>query len=621
MTHLGLVAGFFLLSLFLGSGLWLLLASPRQRPDAALFLCLSPIVGIAWACLWLSNAFSLKVPFRSASVGFALVTILLNGFSYFRHRRELKGLLATVASSKVRSLLFLGLALVIAGVLLLPVIGQPCLTAPWRIGPDAPGYAGTAQFILAGRSSADLTADNIFPTDMFAREFLWRALRRGFSLVLALYSGTFHLHAVQAGFYLVALSYLLLTLGAMKVFADVFGEKDTVSAVLAGLVLGLNCNLLFIFLEGGYGQIVSMALCMGVLLAVSAYLRVRVLSRRAAVRLLLIVGLLIAAAVTSYSESAFLVIGVSVGYWILSFIRVRFRPKPVLLLLPLLVLALSPGVVGSWISFQIRNVGNLANGGIGWPQPQWAYVLELLGIRDLYDVPIDPTLAYMKPVEPQGGVLFISVALSLLFFASTMTLFFLRKNRASQWLFLGTGLIVAAHLFFRLQLAISSYAYTKIAVFLLPLVLVGGLGTLTALINSSIRRWLIGGCLCAIVSYNGIHALLSYRAQAYYLTPGDLELTKVPRIQGNRIVLVNLPKPRRGELNMLVALLNGKWTSAEIRSAQAAHDWAADTSPILFLQRESAAKTPDSPGKETILWQGSDYRLIDPGLRVNEAVR
>ncbi|MGE5786307.1 MAG: hypothetical protein ACM3ZE_17035, partial [Myxococcales bacterium] len=602
-------------------GLWLLLCPPKRRTDAALLLSLGPILGIAGIGLFHANAFSLKVPFPVASIGLSLVTVLVNAWASWRYRADLGCLLRSCRRAPARAAFLLGVGIIVSAVLLVPVLDLPYLTAPWRIGPDAAGYAGAAKFILDRRTTPDTYPACIAPIDTVAGEFIWVVLRRGYPLVLAFYSGILQLHPIQVGFYLAALCYLLLFVSGTKLFWDVFGEGDAPTSILVSLACCLNCNLLFFFLEGGYGQIASMALSMGILVGVFSYVRLSEVSRREDIRLLFLVGLLVSAAATFYTESIFLIIGVTLGYLVLSFLRTRFRLRWPFLLLPAVVFLFSPEIVGSWFSVQLSNVGSLAKGNIGWPQPQWIYALELLGLRNMYLAPIDPALGYMKPEDPLGRQLLVSATLFLLFFSGAMTLYFSRKTRASQWFFLAAGLVTAAHLYFRIELN-HTYAYTKIAVFLLPLLLLGLGGLLVSHVERPTLRWLVGGLFAASVSVNGVRTLLRYRAEEFYLTDRELELLQVPRLQGDRLVVVTDEKPpRRNEKWFWMAILSRRWTRPDVSSAQTAFDWQGSTTPVLFLERNTggnmaaASKPADT---YQLLWQGSEYRLVDPGLVVRD---
>lgn len=626
MVHLAVLVGFYCLSLFFGSGLWLILSPAHQRRDATTLLSLGPVLGIAWVGLFLANAFSLHVPFAAASVALASTTTILNALTYWRYREDLGSQIRSYRARKTTKLLFLGLAVAFSVALLSPVLDKSWLTMPWRVGPDASGYAGTAQFLLEGHSYDGITADNIVVVDMVAREFLWAALRRGFPLTLAFYSGVLHQHPSQTAFYLAALCYLLVFLCGMRLYAIALGKGDVWATVLAGLSIGLNCNLLFVFLEGGYGQISSMALSVGILLSVFSFTRTCGKERADNTRGLLLVGLLTSAAATYYTESVFPILGVFGGYLVLSLLRSRLRWSWNFLLTPLVVFLLSPQVVGAWVAFQVGNVGNLAKGGIGWPQPQWPFVLEVLGLRNMYDAPISPQAHVIIPHEPDGHALFIAVCIALLVFAGATALFFTLKTRASQWFFLAVGLIVALHLFFRFDLNVHSYAYTKMCVFLLPLLCLGMFGFLPTHIRQAALGRGIGSLFVAIVGWNGVDMLSTYRTTAWYLSKGDVELRKVPRLQGDRVVLLMPAKNvRYMESAAVLPLLSGRYSHKDFWGAQYLFNWASNTTPVLLLRRKEAEEQPATPlasvaERSKVIWEGSEYRLLDPALAAKDVL-
>lgn len=621
-VHLGILIALYGLTLYFGSGIWLLLAPCAQRRAPAALFCTAPLVGLAWVGLFLANAFTLELPFGPGCVVLATSTTILNGYAYWRYRTDLGVLARSLRRHHAKAVFYTGLTSSFSIALLLPVIDKPVLTMPWRIGPDAVGYVGAAQFLVRGRVHADLTPDNIYLSSIFAGEFLWHALRRGFSLTLAFLSFVLHLHPVQLGFYFAAFCCVLMFLAGLRLFAMAWAKGDTVATSFAALAFGMNCNLLVVLFEGGYGQVSSMALAMGVLIGVFSFRRTS--ERAENVRLALLVALLASAAVTYYTESAFPMLMAFGGYLVLSLLRNRLHWRWNFVIAPLLVPLLSPEIVISWFAFQIRNVGNLVKGNVGWPQPQWPFAAEVLGLRDMYDAPISTVIRIIPPNEPDGRILFLSVAVSLIFFAGTCAIFFRERSSAPQWLFLTTGLILALHLFFRFELGTHSYPYTKMAVFFTPMLCLGLFGTLRALFRRPVIRTLLGGVLVLVIAYTGIGFLRTYRASAYFLTQGDLELARVPRIQGKRIVLPLLGVGgRHQELSVLLTLLDGKLTHPSMLGAQPGRDWANDQTPVLLLQKKRKDGLVEAPfadiaAQAKVLWRGSEYALLDPNLTASE---
>lgn len=625
MIHLSLVLGLYCMSLLAGSWLWLSLVAPRQRTNAASFLALSPLLGIAWIGLFHANAFSLKIPFGRAHLCLILVTAVLSGWTYFRCRNDLAKMFRVRHLHGETIVAFTSVALVFCALLLFPVLKLTFLTTPWRTGADAAGYAGATQFILDGHGFDNVSSDLRVPVSTIGKEFLITALRRGIPLTLATYARVFRLHPGQLVFYFAVHLQLLLFLCAMRAFWEAFGwlrrPWSVTVTVLAGVSLGLNCNIVYILLEGGHAQIAAMALCTAMLLSIYSFARSGAVSLKDDLRLLLLLGVLTSAAATFYTESIFLLIGVTVGYVLLSAFRSRIRVRWIFLLTPCVAFLLSIDIVGSWVSFQVRNVDNLARGGIGWPQPQWAYIVELLGLRNLYQ-PFDYGWGTIPSQEPVGRFLTISIALSVLALCLSAGYFFAKKTRASQWILLALGLIFVAHLFFRFDLGVHSYAYAKIAAFLLPLLVLGILGALCSTRISPLICLLAAAVLAIGSSYNGYRELQAYREKAHHYTKGDIALAKIPPLQGSGVVLLrDRSRGRFLEMWFMLPLLSGKFASRDMSSFQQSLAWN-ESVPLLLLEHKTESYLKGRPTWETskrnILWQAHEYQLVDPGVLVTD---
>src|SRR5207253_3747819 len=98
-----------------------------------------------------------------------------------------------------------------------------------------------------------------------AYEFMVQTLRRGFPSVAAAVADLFQMHPAQTIFTMTAVLLFLCLLIVVRLSRLILADRNPLFAWLIAAAVGFNCNLLFILYEGGYQQIASLPLIVGVI--------------------------------------------------------------------------------------------------------------------------------------------------------------------------------------------------------------------------------------------------------------------------------------------------------------------------------------------------------------------
>jgi hypothetical protein len=301
------------------------------------------------------------------------------------------------------------LFLVVLYLILLPGIRQGNLTTPVRMGPDQLGYAGAAQALADGETLSSIAEDlktvtgqedleeakglnfQLLRFDLHcSTEFLLKALRWGYPAILASTTWIASQDSVyRLDFVLLIFSWAMLFGLAYHASRSVIGAPWYVCSLLAA-ALALNCNLLNIYYEGSYAQVMATPILFMLLLYLYDLRKNNVSQNRSSLmRRVVFVGFLCAGLLSIWNEAFILLAIVCLLTVALDLILVRRMQKVWMalfvagaLLAFFLVAPLTLHLVLMVKSQLFTHLHNVSVG--GWWQPQWATPPEIMGWLDIY---------------------------------------------------------------------------------------------------------------------------------------------------------------------------------------------------------------------------------------------
>lgn len=360
----------------------------------------------------------------------------------------------------------------------------------FRLGVDLAAYASATSEILG-----------ITPANQLSVEILRNAHRWGLPALAAVLHATipFQTNIYELLFMTVLALYVSGALGVGALFSALVSVNS--SRTKAGLfavafpgfaALALICNSAHLnyFNEGFYPQIIGTAL-LGNVLGIVLLLRNAAKAGESPLRgqglagvlsMVILLAILSGAIAVTYSEAFFLVLVFVVGCLLLDAVgrdwsRIRIGGLSMAGLLLGFILAFP--VSQKLIDFTFRNSGNVAN--IGYPQPNWMYPSELLGVGTIYadvEAYLDTAVSVHRVPRTKSGMVLGGAVSVLLIWLVARAAIFLRDTRFVMTAALGIiGFFsVNAWLFLKGGMP-QNYAYNKLSsilsVILIPLVLVG----------------------------------------------------------------------------------------------------------------------------------------------------
>lgn len=604
---------------FLVHGFWLYaLCVPEERTDIGTLLVVAPVLGLCVLSLYYTNTVTRSVPFSAAKVPFQVLTLLLTLAALWGRRSALgRGFVEFWCAARAVPRAWAAaccLLVLMALALLGPVLGKP-LTTPWRIGPDATGYVNCARFLLEDKTLSGFSGKFTSPSEIYAYEFIGQALRIGFVSVVAAIADLFHLHPVQVIYTTAAVLMFLCLLAVARLARLFLAERHPAFPYLIAAAVAFNCNLLFILYEGGYAQIASLPLVMAMVLL--QYGGIRGCDSRP--RIVLLAGILLAAAAEIYLESLFIIPMLGAGYlvseaWVRR--RLAFGLRQALTVAGIVVLAfvLNWDVMSSWFRFQAENVTLLSLA--GWPQPQWAYFPEIVGWVNIYRRVVGNHPEVVNAVTATAAC--VSLLVSLLF-AGCVLASWLRGHRAGGLAVVPAAMIVGAFWYFHCHRHVHNYPYMKIYTMVLPVLTAGCLGTLLAV--ERLRRWtaiaVTGLTLLTVV--NGVSFIRTYRFNSAFLSTGLIELKDVERtVDLSGYVLLTLPETDEhwGFREFFIrSLFSSRLIHPGFFPQQ---DFSDDRArPVALLVRHKGRSAVYDP--RDVLWLGREYLILNTRIPLEDA--
>jgi hypothetical protein len=621
LSYLHFVPFLFVFLFFFSHGFWLyVLLFPKRSTSLLSLFAFSPILGACALSLYGSNLIWLSQPIPKYTTSIFLVAAVLNLFALWFGRERLARMLrifgnlaggdSSIRRDTLTSIIF---SIAVPLALLGPILGAP-LTTPWRIGPDAGGYINCASFLLEGKTLNDFSGAFLVPNEIYAYEFMVQALRRGCAAVLAILCAGLGKAPAESSFLTIAVQLFMLQLVVLWMVREVF-ERSLLTSWLVSCAVVLNCNLLFIFYEGGYAQIASMSL----IAAIVFLFQSSTLENQGIGKTGLLYGLLLAGASELYLESLFIILPLLVGYFANRLFIVGEKIPPKRYFVALIATAVSFlanwDVLIHWLPFQIDNSNLLWIA--GWPQPQWATFPEIMGWIDIYKNVVGNNWNVKNIV----GSWALATSGLITIYLLALSLYRLRKSDAAALLVIVPAiLVVGSFFYFRDIRQVHSYSYMKIYTLVLPFLATGTLLLFSSSRDvSNSKSSMISMILSSIVIVNGVNFIKSYRADYAYLRSGLLELSAAETTADlSKFVLLAYPDSDKyaglREL-FLRSLFGTKMIHAGFFPQQDFSNFANSEVALIVHrgQRDCKFRAQD------ILWEGTEYTILNTHIPVVDA--
>jgi hypothetical protein len=622
LSHLHFVPFLFVFLFFFFHGFWLyVLLFPKHSTSLLSLFAFSPILGACALSLYGSNLIWLSKPIPEYTTSIFLVAAVLNLVALWFGWERLARMLPILGNSAcgdgaprrdtLTSIIF---CIAVPLALLGPILGVP-LTTPWRIGPDAGGYINCASFLLEGKTLDDFSGAFLVPNEIYAYEFMVQALRRGCAAVLAILCAGLGKAPAEGAFLIIAVQLFMLQLVVLWAVRQIF-EGSLFTSWLVSSAVVLNCNLLFIFYEGGYAQIASMSLIAAI---VFLFRSSTTLENQGIWKTGLLYGLLLAGASELYLESLFVILPLLACYFTyqLFILGERIQPKRYFVALIATVVSFLANwdVLVHWLPFQIDNSNLLWIA--GWPQPQWATFPEIMGWIDIYKNVVGNNW------NVQNFLSSWALAISELITIYLLVLFFYKLRKRDTAALLGVipaALVIGSFFYFREIRQVHSYSYMKIYTLVLPFLATGTLLLFSSSRDvSNSKSNMIPIILSSIVIMNGVIFIRSYRADYAYLKSGLIELSVAERTADlSKFVLLTHPDSDKyaglREL-FLRSLVKTKMIHAGFFPQQDFSNFASNEVALIVRRGQSDCKFH----AQDILWEGTEYTILNTHISVVEA--
>lgn len=460
----------------LGPFVWL-----APRGCARLGLPLACNLGLGLIAVVATHIVYLNLPIGDAALvamGLSIAALVLNAI--LRPKHLLSELFAALRTAHT-SWSIGSLGLLVALLAIWPAV-RAGGEQPYRVGVDEIGYAITAQYLRDGGTRKSLEAAVIretgqpslrealaanvtaldFDVDV-ASEFILKSQRYGYSGMLASIAellGAKRVVAFQMCF-LVFPIWLLFAV-AFSFLSEDLGITRPV-AVAWSASIALNCNLLNVLCEGQHAQIFTSALMGLIFVFWWRWRRNGGISAGFAEGGALATFLFAIVAATYFEQIialgavAFLVV---IGDLIYGKPHLK-RGNLVLVFACALGCCLTGGYMADWAPRILHHTANMARGGGGFWQPQWAQPVDIAGYVDIYNPAVSTFVG--RGVLQALGLGIVSLALV------EATLVVLWRSRAADSVFWAAPLVFVAIVFVKSFYLdhIHNYNYMKAYTFML----------------------------------------------------------------------------------------------------------------------------------------------------------
>lgn len=468
-----------------------------------------------------------------------------------------------VKNALLKVLLNGALLLGILFLIILPGIRQGSFTTPFRMGPDAIGYAGAAQALADGGTLSSIAKDlkaatgkedleeakgvnlQLLRFDLHcSSEFLLKALRWGYPTILANMTWVTSLDSVyRLDFVLLVFSWAMLLGLAYYACRSIIKAPWYICSLLMA-ALALNCNLLNAFYEGSYAQVMATPILFMLLLYLWDLRKKNTLENRSSqIRQVAFVGFLCAGLISIWNE-AFICLGiVCFIVLVLHLLLVRKTQKVWLivfgagaLLAFCLVAPLTLNLILMVKSHLLTHLRDISAG--GWWQPQWATLPEIMGWVNIYAHSSQP-----PNILPRDSVEVVSVFLGSLLILAAGEYYVVSNKKWDHafWLapVLFVLLIYAKCVFWDRTI---NYQYYKAYTAFLPVVFIfiyTAFFYLVRRVNSRLQYVLYGitALTIFVTAFGGVSYIRKYHEESRYFTDEMSDLQKHSELLSNYVLM------------------------------------------------------------------------------------
>jgi len=562
--------GIYLILLYLGIGIFVLIV-PSYFKKAYLYAVISPIIGCCLLAIIGSWVMALNMTIQWALIFSLIIATIVNLFVLWRGKIWQKIVFKKPSFINIVScILFVVILLVLA----IPAVREDNITTPLRLNGDTVGYAGAAQALVNGETlssigeelksvegktnlkEAELSNSLLLRFDLHCSSaFLLCSLRWGYPIILATMTLATNVGSVYR------LDFLLLIFAwAMLLGLLYFACKEIMKAPLYicwGLVvaLALNCNLLNVYYEGSYAQIMAMPIIFMVMLYVYNLIRTQGNKRE-----IIFIGFCCASIIAIWFESfisLMVVFAILIGLLWFIFLKMKKTWVDILGFGVLSAFVVIAPLTWSWIML-VRNVlsvylKNISIG--GWWQPQWATPPEIMGWINMYTHGIQATLFQRSIME----IVFVCLG-SIVILLSIG--YYIRNKKSDGILWLASPIFVLLVLIKCVNDRTNNYQYYKSYTEFLPIIL---FFVFMAIYYSAkivkLKYFVYGFIIVTILatSYSGISYIKTYCSQSTYFTQEMFSLQKNSSVLNGYVLMTPDVEPYYYQWEQLAGVIKVNW--------------------------------------------------------------
>jgi hypothetical protein len=545
LENIRLLAFSYLILSYLGIGIFALI-TPDSFKKPYLYALVSPGFGLILLVIIGSWVMAINTAITWTMIISLLMATGLNlfvlGRVIIRRKISLKRFIH-VTNTLLKTLLAGVLLLGILFLIILPGVREGNFTTPLRIGPDSIGYAGAAQTLVEGGTLTSIAEDlkavtgeedleaakqanfQLLRLDLHcSSEFLLKALRWGYPTILANMTWVTGLDSVyRLDFVLLVFSWTML-LGLAYYACRIIIKARWYICLLLTAALALNCNLLNIFYEGSYAEVMAIPVLFMLLLYLYNIREINTFeNKRDRIKQVAFVGFLCAGLLSIWTE-AFIVLGIICFIiLVLDLLQVHKTQKAWLsvfcfgvLFAFILVAPLTWSLILFYKNYLFIHLANMSQG--GWWQPQWATLPEIMGWTNIYAHGSQAALVQRNTIEIiiafLGSIFIVAAAVPYLFSNNRLRRsFWLASIVFIVFIFLKTGFLDKN----------NNYQYYKAYTMFLPVIFLfvyAAIFYLTKKINSRWKYALYGivALSLGITAYSGFSYVKKYYQESSYFT-------------------------------------------------------------------------------------------------------
>lgn len=574
----------------------------RNKTSELLFLI--PLFGISILTIFSTIIVNSNIPFSRGLINYFLMTYFFLQIVYFSIS---KNKFFEIFSIKYFAFLILSVIFCYF-ILIFPVIGLN-LSIPWRIGPDAAGYVNSAEYLIKGSTLTDFSGNFSIPGSIYAYEFLIQVIRRGLAGDIAAISLLLNLHPTQSTFIFLIIFYLILGLLVVH-FVINHITKNYIFLLISFILIILNCNLLFILYEGGYAQIASMPF----IFLVCTYFTYNNSNSLNIVKSSIFFGILIAASISLYLESLFIIFPILLINLIINILK-NFKHYLLLLLLTsLIIIIIDYPIITNWLKFQNENANLLSLA--GWPQPQWALLTDIFGFQNIYSGLIGNQPSYLNDKNSFEYIFSILVSVFIIYYILNN-----KSNFKISLFIIPLILITSSYFYIRYYKLVHSYAYMKIYTLCTPFLVIALVNAFYTnfKINKN-RLFILATCLVVL---NGFLLLKNYKSSYKYISKGAIELSlldfKSKFQDGIFLFFVN----EDSQFNTIeqIFLRSLIWSDLIHPGFIPQQNFSNSHRHVyLIFNINDIHNLSCIYDQSSVLWRGSEYIILDTGLSLSSGI-